>query len=184
MAHSSSCKTAEVVSSIIGDEFATYKIQCTGEGGEQWTLAKRYSDFDQLQKELTAAGLDVGASFPKKAYFGKAGRDPATVTFREAVFKTYLSATLAAHPTAPALAVFLANPASKLGSLSGWLLRRRKQKGDSNADWVHRCARGKLAVVDSGRSCFPLCSCLSVSVADHSASVTVFEAWQNIRMRV
>ncbi|EKX35502.1 hypothetical protein GUITHDRAFT_118313 [Guillardia theta CCMP2712] len=98
--------------SIFNVEYTTYQF-CLSDGSHKWTIQKRYSDFDVLDRELQTAYpkrmLKVDR-LPAKATFGS--MSPSRIISREKSFDAYLKQLLkdAELVVSPELREFLEIP--------------------------------------------------------------------------
>eukprot|EP01050_Picozoa_sp_SAG11_P034383 SAG11_NODE_12126_length_720_cov_1.697262_1_plen_132_part_01 len=99
--------TATLTGSNIKGDYTAYTIRCANENGGAWAVERRYSEFAKLRKDLSKAGCDVEAAFPKKKPFG--GKKTAVVEQREEGLMGFIAVAVAKYGTNPLLIEFLAN---------------------------------------------------------------------------
>ena len=95
-----------------------YLLRCRTPAEREWGVAKRFSEFAELQRRTTAEvpGLKVLA-FPVKSSwfgfgFGAGGNEAAVVADRAEVLEAWLNSVLTLHPTSKDVAMFLAEDGS------------------------------------------------------------------------
>ncbi|XP_004581586.2 nischarin isoform X2 [Ochotona princeps] len=122
-------KEARVVGSELVDTYTVYIIQVT-DGGHEWTVKHRYSDFHELHEKLvTERKIDKNLLPPKKI-IGKNSRS--LVEKREKDLEVYLQTLLAAFPgVAPrVLAHFLHFHFYEINGITAALAEELFEKGE------------------------------------------------------
>ena len=88
--------------------FTRYTVRVESQSGQQWTTAKRYTEFKDLEKELELAGIVLsGVKLPKK----KLRNTNSVIAKRQQSLQDWLSHAIEQHPDHGILVQFLAPPA-------------------------------------------------------------------------
>jgi hypothetical protein len=88
--------------------FTQYTVRVESHGGQQWTTAKRYTEFKELEQELELAGIVLSrVKLPKK----KLRNTNSVIAKRQQSLQDWLSHAIDQHPDHGILVQFLAPPA-------------------------------------------------------------------------
>ena len=88
--------------------FTQYTVRVETQSGPQWTTAKRYTEFKELEAELELAGITLeGVKLPKKKLRNTSG----VIAKRQESLQRWLSHAIERHPDHGILLQFLAPPA-------------------------------------------------------------------------
>jgi hypothetical protein len=97
-------RDAMIVRANDGKQWTVYQIGCYDTEGE-WTVAKRFSDFETLRNFLDTQGVETHSRFPSKTFFSSMSES--TVSQRKGALHAWLYALLEQHHGNKAVQMFL-----------------------------------------------------------------------------
>eukprot|EP01045_Picozoa_sp_COSAG04_P021402 COSAG04_NODE_2298_length_4363_cov_6.625820_6_plen_187_part_01 len=89
-----------------GKSVRMFAIKVETQGGGQWSTAKRYTEFKELEAEMELGGLEVEAKLPKK----KLTHGKKTLEKRRLALQRWLDSAISHHADHGILVQFLAQP--------------------------------------------------------------------------